>query len=47
MTLAAGEAVRLRHHHIGTEHLLLGVLAEGGDEAALALGRLGVTLEPA
>ena len=39
------EARCLRHRYIGTEHLLLGLLAEADGEAARALGAAGVTLE--
>ncbi len=35
---AQGEAAALRHGWIGTEHLLLGVLATGGDGARLLAG---------
>ncbi len=35
----------LRHAHIGTEHLLLGLLREEEGIAARALGRLGITVE--
>ena len=41
--LAVEEADRLRHTHIGTEHLLLGLLCGGDRLAAGALQRLGVT----
>lgn len=42
LKLTLREALGLGHNYIGTEHLLLGVLATGG-EAAEALGGLGVT----
>jgi hypothetical protein len=42
--LAVDEARRLNHHYIGTEHLLLGLVREGGG-AATILGSLGVDLE--
>jgi ATP-dependent Clp protease ATP-binding subunit ClpC len=42
--LARGEAGRLGHGHIGTEHLLLGILAEGDSAAARALMECGATL---
>ena len=45
LELALREAQGLRHDHIGTEHLLLGLLAEGGGIAAAVLSGLGV--EPA
>ncbi len=42
--LAVDEARRLNHHYIGTEHLLLGLVREGGG-AATILANLGVDLE--
>jgi ATP-dependent Clp protease ATP-binding subunit ClpA len=45
MELALREALQLGHNYIGTEHLLLGLLAEGGGIAAAVLSGLGV--EPA
>lgn len=45
LELALREAQDLRHDHIGTEHLLLGLLAEGGGIAAAALSGLGVDPE--
>jgi hypothetical protein len=47
ITLAREEARGLGHHYIGTEHLLLGLLAEGGGIAARALAALGVEREAA
>jgi ATP-dependent Clp protease ATP-binding subunit ClpC len=47
VTLAQEEARRLGHPVIGTEHLLLGLIAEGDGAAARAFARLGVTLEAA
>lgn len=44
---AAEEAELLSHEHIGTEHLLLGLLREGGGIAAHLLNEEGVTLEQA
>ena len=44
LVLAQGEAREMRHGFIGTEHVLLGLLAEGGGVAAMALADLGVTL---
>src|SRR3954447_20816689 len=41
---AESEARTLRHDHIGTEHLLLGVLGEADAAGARALGAMGVTL---
>jgi ATP-dependent Clp protease ATP-binding subunit ClpA len=43
VALAQAEARRLGHDHIGTEHLLLGILAEGTSRAARALTAVGVT----
>src|SRR5262249_39420847 len=43
--LAFEEAVFMRHSEVGTEHLLLGVLAEGTSPAATALASHGVSLE--
>jgi ATP-dependent Clp protease ATP-binding subunit ClpC len=45
VVLAQEEARLLRHNYIGTEHLLLGILAEGEGTAFRALDELGVTLE--
>jgi ATP-dependent Clp protease ATP-binding subunit ClpA len=42
---AAEEAQRLRHKHIGTEHLLLGLLREPGSGVPEILGQHGMTLE--
>jgi ATP-dependent Clp protease ATP-binding subunit ClpC len=47
VTAAEREARTLRHDHIGTEHLLLGVLSEADAVGARALGALGVTLADA
>ena len=47
VVLAQQEAQLLNHSYIGTEHLLLGLLADGGGIAAQALESLGVTLEAA
>ncbi len=44
---AVNEARRLNHHHVGSEHLLLGVLREEQGIAAGVLASLGVTLEQA
>ena len=41
---AEEEARTLRHDHLGTEHLLLGVLRQGGGAGAGALGALGLEL---
>jgi ATP-dependent Clp protease ATP-binding subunit ClpC len=45
MVLAQEEARLLGHPFIGTEHLLLGLIHEGEGVGAVALGRLGVSLE--
>jgi ATP-dependent Clp protease ATP-binding subunit ClpC len=42
---AAEEARRLDHQHIGTEHLLLGILHDGQGAAATALAGFGVSLD--
>src|SRR4051794_18314252 len=47
LALGAEEARNLGHDHLGTEHLLLGLIAEGDGAAARSFGRLGVTLEAA
>ena len=47
VVLAQEEARLLHHNHIGTEHLLLGLLREGDGVAAGALTSSGVTLEAA
>lgn len=43
--LAGDEARRLKHPYIGTEHLLLGLLAEGHSPAAELLRRAGAPLK--
>src|SRR6266496_3772903 len=43
--LAQEEARMLRHDHIGTEHILLGLIGEGEGVAAKALESLGISLE--
>ncbi|MDB6112670.1 MAG: NDP-hexose 4-ketoreductase [Pedosphaera sp.] len=45
LLLAANEAKALRHAHVGTEHIFLGLLLEGGGIAALVLRNLGVQIE--
>ena len=42
LELAVGEAHRLNHHYIGTEHLLLGLVKEGSGVAAGVLESIGV-----
>lgn len=44
LAYAAEEAERLRNHHIGTEHLLLGLLREKNTLAAALLGEQGIEL---
>jgi ATP-dependent Clp protease ATP-binding subunit ClpA len=45
LELSLREAIRLKHNHIGPEHVLLGVVREGEGLAALVLTRLGVDLD--
>lgn len=45
LAYAAEEAERLRHRHIGTEHLFLGILREGNCGAAQILNGHGLQLE--
>jgi ATP-dependent Clp protease ATP-binding subunit ClpC len=47
VVLAQEEATLLEHDHIGTEHILLGLLRETGGAAASVLTSLGVSLEAA
>jgi ATP-dependent Clp protease ATP-binding subunit ClpC len=47
VVLAQEEAHLLNHTHIGTEHLLLGLIREGDEVAAKALESLGISLEVA
>lgn len=47
VVLAQEEARNLNHSYIGTEHLLLGLLHEGGGAAANALTSMDITLEAA
>ncbi|MCA1845401.1 MAG: hypothetical protein LC792_19855, partial [Actinobacteria bacterium] len=42
--MAQGEARLLGDDHVGSEHLLLGLLHEGQGLAARVLGRLGLDL---
>lgn len=44
LSLAQEEAERLRHHQIGTEHLLLGLMREEGGVAGRVLRDLGLDL---
>ncbi|WP_238450048.1 Clp protease N-terminal domain-containing protein [Micromonospora sp. 4G55] len=45
LELSLREALRLRHHHIGTEHILLGLLREGGGLTAVVLTEAGLNLD--
>jgi ATP-dependent Clp protease ATP-binding subunit ClpA len=45
VVLAQEEARTLKHDHVGAEHLLLGLLREGGGPAAPALESFDITLE--
>ena len=45
LQLARDEAMTLRHEYVGTEHILLGICAEGGGVAEAALTNLGVDLD--
>ncbi len=45
--LAQDESAALKHNYIGTEHILLGVLAEGRGPGARALAGLGLDRESA
>jgi len=47
LAYANEEAERLNHRHIGTEHLLLGILREESGTAATVLRELGLELESA
>lgn len=47
LAYAAEEAERLSHKHIGTEHLLLGLLREQRCVAAVILNDIGIDLEKA
>jgi len=45
ISLAREEAIKLHHDHIGTEHLLLGLVKEGEGVAAVVLTNLGMNLD--
>jgi len=45
VVLAQDEARRLDHNYVGTEHILLGLLAESGGVAAKSLQTLGISLQ--
>ncbi|MEV4513627.1 Clp protease N-terminal domain-containing protein [Dactylosporangium sp. NPDC049525] len=44
LLLSLREALRLRHEHVGTEHLLLGLISEAHGTAATVLNHAGVYL---
>ena len=45
LALAAEEARTLNHGYVGTEHILLGLLADGDGVAGLVMKDLGMSLE--
>ncbi|MCU0610937.1 MAG: AAA family ATPase, partial [Candidatus Eisenbacteria bacterium] len=45
LLLAKEEAARLNHDYIGTEHILLGLIREGGGVAAAILAEISVNLD--
>ena len=45
LAFAAEESERLNHRHIGTEHILMGLLREKGTLAAMILNELGLQVE--
>ena len=45
LQLAQEEAIRLKHESIGTEHILLGLIREGGGIAAKALEAISVNAD--
>jgi bifunctional DNase/RNase len=45
VVLAQAEARLLNHNHVGTEHLLLGIIREGQGAATAAIESLGISLE--
>lgn len=45
LSLAHQEAERMRHSHIGTEHLLLGIMREDGGLANRVLRELGLEID--
>jgi len=47
LSLAQKEANRLKHHFLGTEHLLLGMIALGHGVGFSVLVKLGLDLETA
>jgi len=47
VSVAELEARRMGHHHVGTEHLLLGVLTQADSPEAIAIRTAGATLDAA
>jgi Clp amino terminal domain, pathogenicity island component len=47
LALARREAIRLHHHFIGTEHVLLGLITLGDGTAVNVLKKMGIDLETA
>ena len=47
VSVAELEARRMGHHHIGTEHLLLGILTESDSDEAQAIRAAGASLDAA
>ena len=45
LSLARDEAKRFNHQHIGTEHILLGLVQEGSGVAAMVLENMDVDLK--
>lgn len=45
LALARKEADRFNHNFVGTEHLLLGIVALGQGTAVAVLGKMGIDLE--
>ena len=45
LAMAREQAAALQHEYVGTEHILLGLLAEGGGVGATVLQNLGVDLQ--
>src|SRR5512136_860250 len=45
LSLAQDEAERMQHSHIGTEHLLLGLMREEGGVAGRVLRELGLEVD--
>jgi ATP-dependent Clp protease ATP-binding subunit ClpA len=45
LALANQEAVRLKHDHLGPEHILLGILAKGGSVGTVVLQNLHIELD--